>query len=301
VLVQPIQTQARRNQAGNDVAQRMHPIVNCLIGEASIGVHVIGPLRVDDGLAREVRGEPSRHTVWRARGVIENVGCGMAFGQVERSTRMQQRRDDLSPSRDIGQPADGAPSDEHHVELVGRRYGGQGITEIGMNKARALSETGLLGQLTRLLDSRSGEIEPDHRRAPLSQCQAIRPEMALQVGDALSFDRWQLCLLDCVQLAVPRPQLGEIVATGTHMDADPLVPVGTIGAVPRRLAHRGIFAFQARFGHPMPREGGRAIPRKKRSAERRKLDAPRPPLPRCFWSGEPERLPVEILRPVDFD
>ncbi len=56
--------------------------------------------------------------------------------------------------------------------------------------------------------------------------------MALQVGEALAFDRRQLRLLDGVQLTAPGPQVGEIVAARANMDADSLVPIGTISAVP---------------------------------------------------------------------
>ena len=76
----------------------------------------------------------------------------MAFGEIERSARTQQRRDDLSPSSDVGQPADGAPGDEHHVEPMGRRDRRQRVIEIRMNKARAVGETELASQPARHLD-----------------------------------------------------------------------------------------------------------------------------------------------------
>src|SRR5271167_1072034 len=61
--------------------------------------------------------------------------------------------------------------------------------------------------------------------------------MALQVGKALACDRRQLRLLDGIQLTAPGPQLGEIVAARANMDADTLVPIGTIGAVPLGFGH----------------------------------------------------------------
>ena len=96
VLVQPVERHARRDQAGDDVAERMDPVVDGRVGEPGVGVDVIAPLRVDHRLAREVRGEQARHAVGRA-GVVEHVGGGMAFGEIERTARTQQCRDDLRP------------------------------------------------------------------------------------------------------------------------------------------------------------------------------------------------------------
>jgi len=108
VLVQPFQGHTRGDELGDDVAQRMDPVVDSRVGEPSIGVHVIGALRVDDRLTRKVRREQTRRAVGRARSVIEDVGGRMAFGEIKRSARTQQRRDGLRPSSDVGQPADGA-------------------------------------------------------------------------------------------------------------------------------------------------------------------------------------------------
>ena len=94
----------------------------------------------------------------------------MAFGEIKRSTRTQQRGDDLRPSRDVGQPADGAPGDEHHVESMGRRDRRQGVIEVRMNKARAVGETELAGQLARRRDGGGREIDADDLRATLRQC-----------------------------------------------------------------------------------------------------------------------------------
>jgi hypothetical protein len=94
----------------------------------------------------------------------------MAFGEIEQSTRTQQRSNDLRPSRDIGQPADGAPGDEYDVEPMGRRDRRQRVIEVRMNKARAVGETELAGQLVRHLDGWGREIEADDLRATLRQC-----------------------------------------------------------------------------------------------------------------------------------
>ena len=61
--------------------------------------------------------------------------------------------------------------------------------------------------------------------------------MALQVSEAFALDQRQLRLLDGIQLTAAGPQVGEIVAAGADMDADALVPVGAIGAVPLGFGH----------------------------------------------------------------
>ena len=82
--------------------------------------------------------------------------------------------------------------------------------------------------------------------------------MALQVGEAFAFDRGQLRLLDGVQLTATGPQLGEIVAARTDMNADTLVPVGTIGAIPLGFGHRETLCSSRRSGKPL--RGGRRWP-----------------------------------------
>jgi hypothetical protein len=60
--------------------------------------------------------------------------------------------------------------------------------------------------------------------------------MTLQVKDAAAGDRPELRLLDGVEAAMAGPQAGEIVAARAEMERDLLVPVGTIGRPPYRLA-----------------------------------------------------------------
>jgi len=148
----------------------MDPVVDGGVGEPSVGVHVIARLRVDHRLMREVRGEEARLAIGGARGVIENVGGWMALGEIERSTRTQQRCDDLRPSNDVGQPADGAPGDEHHVEPMGRWDRRQRVIEVRMNKARAVGETEFASQLARQHNGWRREIEADDLCAALRQC-----------------------------------------------------------------------------------------------------------------------------------
>src|SRR6266436_4588857 len=61
--------------------------------------------------------------------------------------------------------------------------------------------------------------------------------MALQVQDAAAGDRPQLCLFDGVETAMPSPQAGKIVPARTEVQGDLLIPVGTVGRFPYRLAH----------------------------------------------------------------
>src|SRR5437764_4220258 len=62
--------------------------------------------------------------------------------------------------------------------------------------------------------------------------------MALQMDEAPAFDRRQLRLLDGIQLTASGPQFGEIVAARANMDADTLVPIGAIDAMPLGFGHR---------------------------------------------------------------
>jgi hypothetical protein len=88
--------------------------------------------------------------------------------------------------------------------------------------------------------------------APRCASVSIRPEMALQVGEALAFHRRQLRLLDGVQLTASGPQLGEIVAARANVDADTLVPAGTIGAIPLGFGHGETLCSGGRLGKPLP-------------------------------------------------
>jgi hypothetical protein len=56
--------------------------------------------------------------------------------------------------------------------------GRQRVIEVRMNKTRALGETEFAGQLTRRFGGGGREIEADHLRTTLRQCQAVGPEMA---------------------------------------------------------------------------------------------------------------------------
>src|ERR1700730_12025730 len=122
----------------------------------------------------------------------------MAFGEIEQPAGAQQCRDDLRPLSDVWQPANGAPGDEYHVELVWRGDRLQRIVETGVNKARPVGKAQFVHQSARCLDGWGGEIETDHFGATLRQLEAVRSEMALQMGDALAIDRGKLCLLDPV-------------------------------------------------------------------------------------------------------
>src|SRR5207237_9761159 len=62
--------------------------------------------------------------------------------------------------------------------------------------------------------------------------------MALQMDEAPAFDRRQLRLLDGIQLTASGPQFGEIVAARANMDADTLVPIGAIDAMPLGFGQR---------------------------------------------------------------
>src|SRR5438270_4746043 len=79
--------------------------------------------------------------------------------------------------------------------------------------------------------------------------------MALQMGEAFAFDRGQLRLLDGVQLTATGPQLEEIVAAQSDMNADALVPVGAIGALPLGFGHGETPCSSRRSGKPL--RGGR--------------------------------------------
>src|SRR4029077_10366192 len=74
------------------------------------------------------------------------------------------------------------------------------------------------------------------------------------------------------------------------MDADTLVPVGTIGAAPLGFGHSGRSALQ----RPL-----RRIVAERRRSPGRRGDPSYSTL--SSGSGTPQRLPVEILCPVDFD
>ncbi len=221
----------------HDVAQRMDPVVDGRVDEPSFRVDVILPLRVDHRLTREIRGEQARHAVGRTGGVIEHVGGGMTFGEIKQPAGAQQRRDDIRPPRNVREPADGAPGDEHDVELVRRGDRPQCIVEVGANKARSAGKAQLVRQSARRLDGWGREIETDHFGATLRQLEAVRSEMALQVDDALAIDRGKLCLLNPVQPAASGTEDGQVVSTRTDMDPDALVPVRAIGAVPLGVGH----------------------------------------------------------------
>ena len=113
----------------------------------------------------------------------------------------------------------------------------QRVVEIRMNKAHPVGETEFARQPARYLDGGGGEIEADHFGAALRQRQAVRAEMALQVYDALTLDRRELCLLDGVEPAASGAEVRQVVAPGADMDPDTLIPIGAIGAVPLRFGH----------------------------------------------------------------
>src|SRR5689334_14770775 len=143
-----------------------------------------------------------------------------------------------------------------------------------MNKARPVGEAQLVCQTPRRLNCRCGEVETNHLRAALRQYQAVPSEMALQVKDPLTRDRRQLRLLNRVQFAVSGAEVRQVIAPRADMDADTLIPVSTIGAVPLRFGHDiPLTTLGARVPVASASRGRREAPSAARAS--RVLSAPR--------------------------
>ncbi len=103
----------------------------------------------------------------------------MTVGIVEPATGLQELRDDLSPTLDIGQPAGGAPGDIDEVERSGSADSGRRVIEIGADETHPIGQPQLVGEAACSGNRRLGEIEARHRGAALGETERVGAEMAL--------------------------------------------------------------------------------------------------------------------------
>jgi hypothetical protein len=164
--------------------------------------------------------------------VVENQRSRMTFGQIERPAGGQKPCHDLCPAPDVGQPVDGAPGHEHEVERAGLGDGCWRIVQIRLDEPRTLGQPQLRCQPSGSGDRGSGEIEADDPRPALRQDQSVAAKVALQMQDAAVRDPPELRFLDGIEPTPPGAQRIQLVALGSKVNGDPLVPIGSIGTPP---------------------------------------------------------------------
>src|ERR1700760_1383226 len=90
-------------------------------------IGVIRRLIFDQGLPGQIGSMPSWPTIRRRGPIIEYERGGVRLGQSQKAVRLKKRRDDPSPSRQIGQPDQGAPTDEDAIKGTRLRQPSPGI------------------------------------------------------------------------------------------------------------------------------------------------------------------------------
>ena len=159
----------------------------------------------------------------------------MALADEQASAGPQEVGDDLTPTVDVGQPAERADARVDEVEATAPERLGR-LVELGDDELRV--DPGSLGQKPRLLDRRLGEVEPRHACAKAGEGDGVRPDVALEVhaveprdvaeaGEVEAHDAAQ-------ELGILREARDRVVGR-RDVGGDALVPVGAVDV--DRVAH----------------------------------------------------------------
>ncbi len=155
----------------------------------------------------------------------------VTFANEDESTGAQQVVDHLSPAAHIGQPAQGADAGEDEVESLAAQGLDRGV-HIGLDEVDF--GTGLSGQCACLGQRLTGEVQARHVRAPSSQGDRVRADVALQVHSLESGDlpeQGNVEAHDIAEVCRILMEVLDLVAVGARVGGCPLVPRGEVVAV----------------------------------------------------------------------
>src|SRR5215467_12843277 len=100
--MQPFEPKASRDQAADNVPERVDPSVLSRIREPRAWVSVVACIVSHHGLAAEIGCKIARQAAWMGRRVVEHMRGRMTFGQVERAARLEKMRHDMGLAPNVG-------------------------------------------------------------------------------------------------------------------------------------------------------------------------------------------------------
>ena len=114
----------------------------------------------------------------------------MRFADEEAPAGSQQRSDDVRPSADVSEPAQGADAREDQIKRR-RRQEAQSIVDRALNERKLFTACSVLSKLLRFGEGSGREIQSHHAGgAAAGEREGIRADVALEVHDVEAGDGW---------------------------------------------------------------------------------------------------------------
>ena len=152
------------------------------------------------------------------------------------------------PALEVGQPLDGAPAHEDHVEQAVAEVR-VGVVEVGADELGAAGQADFVGQAPRQRDRLVAEVQTDDLGAEARPAQRVEAEVALQVQQrrALAHERSELLALERPQRRRAGLEALDVVERALLVDLGPVVPELEVGGP--GLRRDGIAGAAARRAH----------------------------------------------------